>query len=195
MRALKEPVFVSFCLSLFFMLTAYWVPFFIIPTFAQFKLGTSSELAFYLLVITNSASVFGRILAVLTIQKFGVPEMLLAFTVISTILLFGWLGITSVAPFIVWVVLLGIFITPLAVLVPAVIPLVCPDKNVVGTWMGMAWAAAALGVLVGNPVAGALNNLATGTFWKTQVLIAVSMMVAAVFMLYVQQQIAKQKLR
>ncbi|KAK2841613.1 hypothetical protein FQN49_006082 [Arthroderma sp. PD_2] len=189
--ALKEPVFVSLCLALFFMFLAFWVPFFLIPTFAQFKLGSSSDLAFYMLVILNAATVVGRVLAGLVIRKFGVPETMFGFTAVTAVMLFGWLGIRSVASFIVWIVLLGVFIAPLAVLAPAIIPLVCPDKNVVGTRMGMAWTACAFGILIGNPLSGALNDLETGTFWKMQVLVAVSMTAGAGFILYVQQRIKK----
>lgn len=47
---------------------AYWVPFFLLPTFAQFKAGASSNLsslaAFYVLVIYNASTIPGRYLAV-----------------------------------------------------------------------------------------------------------------------------------
>ncbi|KAI9876690.1 MAG: hypothetical protein M1830_005963 [Pleopsidium flavum] len=191
--ALKEPAFVVLCLALFFMWVAYWVPFFFIPTYGQFKLGASRTFSFYLLVITNAATLPGRLLAVLISSRIGVSETLLGFSIASGVLLFAWLGIPSLASFEAWIVLLGVFMAPLAVLVPAIIPQLCPNKHVVGTRMGMAWAAAALGILVGAPVSSKLNDLDTCTFWKSQILIATCMMVGAALMVYVQRQIARQK--
>jgi len=65
--ALTEPVFVIMCLGIFFLWIAYWVPFFLIPTYAEFGLGASSSLAFYLLVVANASGIPGRLLAVLAI--------------------------------------------------------------------------------------------------------------------------------
>ena len=93
--------------------------------------------------------------------------MLLAFTVANGAMLFAWLGVHSIAAFEVWIVLLGVFMAPLAVIVPAIMPLVCPNKDVVGARMGMAWASASLGILLGAPLSGKLNNLETGSFWKS----------------------------
>lgn len=191
--ALREPLFVVYCLALFFMWVAYWVPFFFIPTYAEFKLGASSTLSFYLLAVAHAASLPGRLLAVFISARFSVPELLLAFSAATGVMLFGWLGIDSIATFVVWIVLLGVFMAPLSVLVPAIMPLVCPDKSVVGARMGMAWASASLGILLGAPLSGKFNNLETGSFWKSQVLIATCMMVGAACMVYVRREIAKQK--
>ena len=190
--ALKEPAFAVFCLALFVMFLAYWVPFFFIPTFGSIKFGASKEFSAYLLVITNAATIPGRFLAVLISSKFGISETLLGFSLTASLVLFGWLGVDNLASFEVWIIFLGVFMAPLAVLVPAMNPQVCPDKNVVGTRMGMASAAAALGILIGAPVSGALNDLETSTFWKSQVLIATCMMVGAGLMVYVQRQIGGQ---
>jgi MFS family permease len=175
-RALAEPAFGAFCLALFFMWIAYWVPFFFIPTFAEFKLGATAEWSFYLLVITNAATLPGRLLAVFIIPHVGVAGGMFSFAFISGILLYAWTAVTSLPAFEAWIVLLGVFMAPLAVFYPAIIPLLCPTKNVVGTRMGMASAAAALGVVLGAPLSSKLNDLATGEFWKMQVLVASCMM-------------------
>jgi MFS family permease len=178
-RAFTEPAFAVFCLALFFMWIAYWVPFFFIPTFAEYKLGATTERSFYLLVITNVATLPGRLLAVFIIPYVGVAGGMFAFAFISAILLYIWTAITSLPALEVWIVLLGIFIAPLAVFYPAIVPQLCPTKDVVGTRMGMSSAAAALGVILGAPVSSKLNDLTTGVFWRMQMLIASCMMAGA----------------
>lgn len=185
LRALMEPAYGTFCLALFFMWIAYWVPFFFIPTFAEFRLGATASWSFYLLVITNAATIPGRLLAVFVIPYLGVAGSMLGFAVISAIILYAWIAVTSLVAFEVWIVLLGLFMAPLAVFYPAIIPMLCPNKDVVGTRMGMASAAAALGVVIGAPLSSTLNNLADGEFWKMQVFIASCMVAGAGCQAYV----------
>ena len=194
-RALTEPAFGLFCLALFFMWTAYWVPFFFIPTFAEYKLGATAEWSFYLLVITNAATLPGRLLAVFVIPRTGVAGGMFGFALISGIILYAWIAITSIPAFEAWTVLLGVFMAPLAVFYPAIIPLLCPTKEVVGTRMGMASGAAALGVVLGAPVSSKLIDLATGEFWRMQVLIASCMMAGAGCQAFVWWSLRSQRLQ
>ena len=184
-KALKEPAFGVFCLALFFMWIAYWVPFFLIPTFAEYKLGTSRSTAFYILVITNAATLPGRFLGVYACKTIGVSQGLLIFSLLSAVLLFAWSAVFTVASFYAWCVLLGLIMAPLAVFVPAMIPFVCPDKGTVGARMGMAWAAASLGIILGAPLSTALSNLDEGSFWRMQVLVGCCMLAGTGCQLFV----------
>ncbi|OCK84024.1 MFS general substrate transporter [Lepidopterella palustris CBS 459.81] len=190
--ALKEPVFAIFCLALFFMWTAYWVPFFLIPTFAQFALGASAEWAFDLLVITNAATVAGRLLAALIIPYVGVAGGMLACSLGSALILYAWVAVKAMAGFEAWIVMLGVVMAPLAVFFPAIVPQMCPSTEVVGTRLGMGSAAAALGVLLGAPLSSALIDIETGEFWRMEVFIASCMTAGAVLMTYVWWWLRKQ---
>jgi MFS family permease len=178
-RALMEPAFGMFCVALFFMWIAYWVPFFFIPTYAEFGLGATSTWSFYLLVITNAATIPGRLFAVFIISRAGVAGGMFGFAFVSSILLYAWIAVDSLPAFEAWIVLLGLIMAPLAVFYPAILPLLCPSKDVVGTRMGMASAAAALGVVLGAPVSSKLINAEAGEYWKMQVLIGTCMMAGA----------------
>lgn len=107
--AFRDPAFMAFCLALFLMWIAYWVPFLLLPTFAQFKTTASSNLAFYVLVICNASTIPGRYLAVLLSKQFGPARTMCGFALASSILLFGWTGVKSVAATIVWAVLVALF--------------------------------------------------------------------------------------
>lgn len=183
--AFHDPAFMTFCLALFLMWVAYWVPFFLLPIFAQLKAGASSNLAFYVLVIANAATIPGRFLAVPLSNRFGPARTMGGFALASSILLFGWIGVKDVTSTIVWAVLIALFMGPLAVIYPIIVPHLSPDKDLVGTRMGLSSAAAALGTLAGFPVTTALNNNEAGLFWKSQVLNACCMFAGALLMSYV----------
>ncbi|KAF4160586.1 hypothetical protein CNMCM6936_004387 [Aspergillus lentulus] len=157
--AFRDPAFMAFCVALFLMWIAYWVPFFLLPTFAQFKAGASSNLAFYVLVICNASTIPGRYLAVPLANRLGPALTMGGFALASSVLLFGWIGVKSVGSTVVWAVLIALFMGPLAVLYPIIVPHLSPEKDFVGTRMGISSAAAALGTLVGFPVTSALNDI------------------------------------
>ncbi|THY46552.1 MFS general substrate transporter [Aureobasidium pullulans] len=142
LKALSEPMFAIYCLALFFMWIAYWVPFFIIPSFARYRLGASSTLSFYLLAVAHAATLPGRILAVYASTRYGIPQMLLASSIATGVMLLDWTAVGTINAYIIWISMLGLAMAPLAVLVPAIIPQICPRKEVVGVRMGMAWASA-----------------------------------------------------
>ncbi|KAK2595583.1 hypothetical protein QQS21_006694 [Conoideocrella luteorostrata] len=189
--AFHDPAFMAFCVALFLMWLAYWVPFFLLPTFAQFKAATSSNLAFYILVICNAATIPGRYMAVLLSNSFDPARAMAGFALVSSVLLFGWAGITSTASTIAWAVLIALFMGPLAVIYPIIVPQLSPDKNLVGTRMGISSAAAALGTLIGFPVTSALNNIEMGLFWKSQVFCGCCMLGGASLMGFVYYKVGK----
>jgi len=183
--ALTEPVFVVMCLGVFFLWIAYWVPFFLIPTYAEFGLGASSSLAFCLLVVANASGIPGRFLAVLVIPYVGNAGGMVAFGGLSAVVIFGWAAVHNTAGFIAWSVALGLVLAPLAVFQPTIVPQLTPRGGAVGTRMGMSLASAGLGVLVGVPASTALINTETGEFWKMQVFIGTCMVVGTLLLAFV----------
>lgn len=189
--AFRDPAFIAFCVALFLMWVAYWVPFFLLPIFAQFKAGASSNLAFYVLVICNASTIPGRYVALPLSDRFGPALTMAGFALASSILLFCWIVVKSVASTIVWAVLIALFMGPLAVLYPIIVPHLSPDKDLVGTRIGISSAAAALGTLIGFPVTTALNYIETGLFWKSQCFNGGCMLGGAVLMIYVYYKMPK----
>lgn len=65
--------------------------------------------------------------------------------------------------------MVGIVMAPLAVFFPVIIPQMCPSMEAVGTRLGMASAAAALGVLLGTPLSNALIDIEKGEVCRMEV--------------------------
>ncbi|KAI0140715.1 MFS monocarboxylate transporter-like protein [Pestalotiopsis sp. NC0098] len=183
--AFKDLDFVVMCLGVFFIWLAYWVPFFLIPTFAESALGASSSLAFYLLVIINAASIPGRLLAAFIIPYVDNAGGMVAFGLASTIVLFAWCAVKTTAGFVAWAIVLGVAMAPLAVFQPTIVPQLTPRVELVGTRMGIALAFAAFGVLAGVPISSSLVNTRSGEFWKMQVFLGCCMVVGTLLMLFV----------
>ena len=165
----KEAPFDNLAVGSFLDFLAYWIPIFYLPTFAITALDTKPSLAYYMISILNTGSFFGRLAPILFIPKFGAAPVALTANICSAILLFGWIGVQSTAGFIVWSVLFGFFSgtligsNPIVVAHPTVSPL-----SVYGTRWGILSMMAAVGTLVGTPIAGALANPATGSFLNSQ---------------------------
>ncbi|KAK5053778.1 hypothetical protein LTR84_001739 [Exophiala bonariae] len=154
--ALTDPPFWAYTVALSTMSLAYWVPYYYIPTFARSALGTSQAWSSYLLMIAQAASVFGRYFAAIAADHFGVMLTWLVTSVISGAVCLVWIGVTEFKPFIAFCVLWGITSGPLVPLPASIFPVVCPNRNVLGTRLGMSEAIASAFNLIGPPIAGAL---------------------------------------
>ena len=158
--ALKHIPFtlMSFGISVGFI--GLYVPMFYIQTYALTRHITSnSNYAFYLLSILNAGSFFGRILPNFLADKIGALNMLVPCTIAAGVLCLAWIAIDNVAGITVFAILYGFFAGAYVSLVPPVIVDLTPNMSVVGTWMGMCLFIAAFGLLIGNPIVGALINI------------------------------------
>lgn len=164
---------------------------FFIPTFGEYKLGANEKSSSDFLVIYNAAGLVGRALAVVVSNKFGVPQTIPYFAFATSAILLGWIGVKNVASYYVWVVLVSMIMNTLAVLCPAMLVYVSPSKDVIGRRQGIAFSFTSAGVLVGTPVASALINLDTESFWKMQVFIGACMAGGAGCLMFVQRQVTK----
>jgi fucose permease len=119
-----------------------YIPLFFIVSYARWVLGTSEDLAFYMLAILNGGSVLGRTVPYLLGQRVKPIYTLLSASVLGAVLLFCWISIkSSVAAYIVFCILWG-FVAGVQVTAPTSIiahPVMSPSMKVIGTRMGMSW--------------------------------------------------------
>lgn len=169
LSAFKEPPYALFTAGLFLAFAGLYIPFFYISSYAGGKTGANSELAFYFVSILNASSVIGRLIPNFYADKIGPLNMLLPCIVICSILAFFWIPIHNVGGLAAFAVLYGFFSGSIVSLPPSIIPTLSPDLNRVGTRMGMVFAFAGLGLLIGTPIAGALLNVHDHYYVKAQI--------------------------
>jgi MFS family permease len=154
--AFKDQSFTLFSLSLFFTFVGLYVPFFYLPSYSKSKLGVNGSLTFYLLAVLNSGSVFGRLIPNLIAVYAGSLNILLFCIFTSGILVFFWIAIQDLVGVIAFAILYGFFSGAVVSLPPTALVTICPDLSKIGTRLGMSFSFAGFGLLVGNPIAGAL---------------------------------------
>jgi MFS family permease len=160
--ALRDPTFLLFSLSMFFVFIGLYVPFFYVPQYAQDVLDTGPQLAFYLLAIQNAGSVLGRILPALVAVRWGPFPVLIAAVCLCSVLCFAWIGIDSLVGIVVFAVLYGFFSGAVVSLPAPALVVISPDLRVVGSRLGMSFSFAGFGLLIGNPIAGLIVSQVRG---------------------------------
>ncbi|KAJ4469214.1 MFS general substrate transporter [Lentinula aciculospora] len=155
-------------------------PYFYLQLFAMVK-GADPTFSFYLLAIFNGSSIPGRIIPNVLSQKFGVFNTMTFCTFACGILIFGLFGVdNSVAALVIFAILYGFFSGGfISLLAPAVASLVKDESERREIRLGFAYCIASLGILTGNPIAGALLG-ETFPWWRRIVFGAVMLLVGVV---------------
>ncbi|KEQ68568.1 MFS general substrate transporter [Aureobasidium namibiae CBS 147.97] len=164
--AMTELPYFCFMIAGLLLFAGVLVPFFLVTIYAEQALSASANLSFYLLMVLNGSQLFGRVLGGLLSDHIGGEIMLLGAIITTGILSFCWNAIRDLAGYIVWLVVYG-FISGMVVTLPAVVlPYLCPSMAVLGTRLGMVYAAGGIGFLISSPVALAINDV-SGAFFDS----------------------------
>ena len=181
LSALRETPYMLLTLGIFFIDMAYYIPLFYVVSYARYTLHASEDFAFNLLVITNAGSFFGRTIPYMLGRRVKPIHVLLLASCIGSILMFSWIRIRSLPGFAVfcalWGFVSGILVTAPTATIPH--PVMAPSMRTIGTRMGMALAAGAVGSLIGAPIAGALSNATSGNFLHAQIFGGIAITVGA----------------
>ncbi|KAJ5788452.1 hypothetical protein N7457_003442 [Penicillium paradoxum] len=101
-RAFKDLPFWSFAVGNFFLYLGYITPFYYIPTYAQTKLGTSRSMGSNVLMISQAASVIGRVVLTLFANRYGSMISWIVCGVLSGMLCICWISADSLVRFILF---------------------------------------------------------------------------------------------
>ena len=156
LKAFRSPAFSVFAIGLFLFFSGLYFPFFYISAWAQRELGTDANMAFYLFTILNAGSVFGRIIPGLVADRIGSLNTIIPCLLVTSILAFAWISVESFGTLVVFSIFYGFFSGAAVSLPPTIVASIVGDISKVGTWMGMCFTFSGLGLLVGNPIAGAI---------------------------------------
>lgn len=105
--ALKDPPFWSYSAVTFTTFMAYLVPYFYMPSYAQSVLGETQSRASYTLIVSQAASVPGRMLAATVANYFGVMAAWTGCALISGVVCFGWIGVKTYPGFLAFCAFYG----------------------------------------------------------------------------------------
>ncbi|RHZ62602.1 hypothetical protein CDV55_102308 [Aspergillus turcosus] len=185
LSAFKEAPFLIFCVGLFFAFVGLYFPFFYLPTYMSTVLQSSDNLAFYIIAILNATSVFGRITPGLVADWVGSLNTIIPMSLIAAILAYAWIGIKNIAGTVVFACLYGFASGAIVSLTPTIVARLSPNMSVVGTRLGMCFPFCGLGLLIGNPIAGALLDLEKKVFWRAELFSAVMLTAGAAAFIWV----------
>ena len=192
-RAFSELPFTVYALALFFLYAGFWVPFFYVPSYAKLSLHLSDDLSFYMLAVTNAATLFGRILPAFLTKRMGAIDLFASSSLAGGILVLSWAGIHNLPGFVVFCILYGLLAGIITTLTTVMVPALSPSLNVVGTRLGMAYACSSVGVLVGSPIAAALSDITDGVFLGAQAWSGVTLVLGSLLLVYPWIFIAREK--
>lgn len=157
-KAWTELPYSLYGVALFLGFIGLYIPFFYIQLYALDNGIMGADLAFYILPVMNAGSFFGRFLANALADKAGALNVMTLGNIISAILAFCWLGIHNTTGVFVFAALYGFFSgTYVSLSATVAATALTPSLSVLGVRMGMLLVPTGIGLLIGNPIAGALE--------------------------------------
>jgi predicted MFS family arabinose efflux permease len=157
LRAFLIPAYTLQVFGFFIGFMGLYMPFFYAQVYALRNSITNPDLAFYLLAIMNSTSIFGRIIPNFLADKFGPFNVVIPCTLLSGILCFCFIEVKSSAGLIVLMAFYGFFSGTYVSIPPTIIVNLSLDaREKIGTRLGQSFGFVALGLLIGTPIGGAI---------------------------------------
>ena len=179
----RDRAYLIFCLSLFVGFLGLYAPVFYISPYATETTTIPPTVAFYLVPILMLGSAPGRVVPNLIADKIGSLNIFIPAAFISSLLAFCWIAISSVGGLVVFAVLYGMSSGAIVSILPPAVVEIAPDMKNLGTRMGMAFAIASVGLLIGNPIAGAL--LKKGSYTGLQAFSGACLLVCAFLLVWI----------
>ncbi|KAG1748489.1 MFS general substrate transporter [Suillus paluster] len=120
------------------------------------KHGINVAFSSYSLAILNASSLIGRATSGFIAPFTGVPNLAIIATMSCSVLIFGMIGLNSLASVVVLAVLHGYFEGLFVAITPPLMATLTPDLSELGARMGIAVFIGGFGSLIGPPISGAL---------------------------------------
>ncbi|KAJ5035093.1 uncharacterized protein L3040_008354 [Drepanopeziza brunnea f. sp. 'multigermtubi'] len=155
-QVLRNIPYILFTIGEFFGFMGLYVPFYYITTYSTEKKIAGPNLSFYLLTLINTGSILGRIVPNFFADLTGPLNICTPFVLLCGLIAFCWPSIASLGQAVTFCLAYGFFSGTFVSITGPSIATLSTDLGLVGTHMGMSFAFASLGLLVGNPVAGVL---------------------------------------
>lgn len=115
-------------------------------------------------------------------DRIGCFNTIVPITFITSVIAFTWISVMSTGNLIAFCFFYGFFSGSFVALVPVVWAALCPNMKLLGTRTGMSTVAMAIGLLVGNPIAGALLDDTDSGVLRLQVFCGATIAAAGIFL-------------
>ncbi|KAF9557283.1 MFS general substrate transporter [Agrocybe pediades] len=158
----RDKAYVCCVLGFFFFVIGLYFPTFYLQL-DSIKHGLSPSFSFYSLVIMNASSCIGRITAALAAAHVGTGNLVVGSTGACCALIFGMIGVKSVASVVIIAVFYGFSSGVYVSLMAPMVATLADDFSEIGLRMGIGFTLAGVGGLIGTPIDGAL--LAQSYHW------------------------------
>ncbi|PKY01703.1 hypothetical protein P168DRAFT_312786 [Aspergillus campestris IBT 28561] len=116
----------------------------------------STSMSIYVIAIQNGASFFGSLVPGVIVDKIGPMNMLFIASVITSIVTFCWVQMSTNGPIIGFAILYGFFSGGMTSLSPAAFSNYCSNPQVINTYIGMRMAVMSVATLIDPQMTGAL---------------------------------------
>ncbi|CCM00176.1 uncharacterized protein FIBRA_02204 [Fibroporia radiculosa] len=175
----KDSAYVCTTMGLAIFSIGYYFPLFYLQLDASLH-GLSNTFSFYSIVIMNGCSFVGRLTPGFFAHRLGIANMICVATFCCSVLVFGMIGLKSVASVVVLGIIYGFFAGVYIALMGPLMVVLTDNVAELGVRMGIAFAFSGVGSLIGTPISGALltNNY---IWWRPAVFSGAVAMVGAVF--------------
>lgn len=159
--AFREARFNYFCAACVLMLAGLYVPFFYMTLYAQEKVGVSSKLSYDLISVMGAGSAIGRLVLGLSAVHFEMMTVLTTGSLVTGLMMFIWGSVYNLGGIFTFALFYGFLSGGVAGLQPTAAQNLAP-LPLLGTRSGMVLVFVATGVLIGNPIAGAILTSPAG---------------------------------
>ena len=184
MSLFTEMPILSFSFSALFAFTGLYMPFYYIGIYSQRKIdGIPHSLLAYLVPLLNLGGVFGRVIVNSLADKMGLLNMFVVTCPSAAIAGYGWLSVDSVPKLVLFCLFYGAFSGSYTSLQGPTVAMLTANKSRLGSRVGTFCLFPAVGILIGNPVAGALIDVEKGVFWPAQILCATLIVGASMWLI------------
>ncbi|CAG8878180.1 unnamed protein product [Penicillium nalgiovense] len=144
-------------------LLGLYFAFYYIGAFGRTVLGLTYSDSTTLIIVTNGAGIFGRLIpAYLADRYFGPLNVIIPLSIGASLMMFCWAAVDSTAGLYVFAVLYGMFSNGVQGLWPSTLSSLTPDLTKTGTRIGMGFTVVSFACLTGPPLGGALIARAHG---------------------------------
>ncbi|KAI7200741.1 MFS monocarboxylate transporter-like protein [Hortaea werneckii] len=167
--AFRELPYVLYCVAAFMFFWGLYFAFFYVGSYARDRLDMPYQDSVNLLLTMVCVGFVWRLLPNWLADRFGALNVILPFTFVCSVMMYGWIGVNSQGTLYVFAAIYGCGSAGIQSMFPATLASLTTDLSKAGVRMGMGFSIVSFACLTGPPLAGALINRRDGDYLYAQI--------------------------